>query len=358
LVEHLVVIAIIGMLIALLLPAIQAAREAARRAQCTNQLKQIGLAVHNFHDTAGGLVPLCLTRQRASGFILLFPYLEQTPMYQVILTRRNNLDWIFNGDFWGETDGNRLRPEEREQLFSIPCYRCPTRRAPGANDGFRHVNGTTYDSAAGPRGDYAFVVFTNAVQQDNDGSKAEHGGNYVRWQHCFDTDNAYESVRVRCTLTALRSANRERGSGSNWATWFPRDNFARLGDGTSNVIVIGEKHIAFDNFRKCDGSDNDTADNGYQHDCAYSHPAQSVWGEAWSGRNAYMTITRGGDDRVANNQDSAGFGSWHPGVCNFLYGDGSIHALRNTISRGDETNYGAFLKLADCNDGGVLPEID
>jgi hypothetical protein len=176
-----VVIAIIGMLIALLLPAIQAAREAARRAQCTNKLKQIGIAVHNFHDTAGGIVPLCITRQRASGFILLFPYLEQTAMYDVIRTRRNNLDWIFNGDFWGETDGNRLRPDEREQLFSIPSYRCPTRRAAGGGDGFRYVDSSgNYNSGAGPRGDYVFVVFTNAPQQDNDGSKAEHGGNYVR----------------------------------------------------------------------------------------------------------------------------------------------------------------------------------
>ncbi|MDR1960617.1 MAG: DUF1559 domain-containing protein, partial [Planctomycetaceae bacterium] len=76
------VIAIIGILIALLLPAVQAAREAARRMQCTNNLKQIGLAVHNFHDTRQGLTPLCVGNyDKVSFFYLLCPYIEQQPLY-------------------------------------------------------------------------------------------------------------------------------------------------------------------------------------------------------------------------------------------------------------------------------------
>ena len=83
LVELLVVIAIIGVLIALLLPAIQAAREAARRSQCSNQLKQIGIAVHNFHDTMNGIVPTSVGERRVTAYGLLFPYLEQIAMYEI-----------------------------------------------------------------------------------------------------------------------------------------------------------------------------------------------------------------------------------------------------------------------------------
>ncbi len=84
LVELLVVIAIIGILIALLLPAVQAAREAARRTQCNNHLKQLGIALHNYHDTHGAL-PARKAFYRLSGFIPLFPFLEQGPLYDRIM---------------------------------------------------------------------------------------------------------------------------------------------------------------------------------------------------------------------------------------------------------------------------------
>ena len=97
LIELLVVIAIIAVLIALLLPAVQAAREAARRAQCTNNLKQIGLAMHNYHQSIGTFPPgqVAVGRRTSpytgyagwtewSAQAMMLPYMEQSPIYNAI----------------------------------------------------------------------------------------------------------------------------------------------------------------------------------------------------------------------------------------------------------------------------------
>jgi prepilin-type N-terminal cleavage/methylation domain-containing protein/prepilin-type processing-associated H-X9-DG protein len=81
LIELLVVIAIIAVLIALLLPAVQAAREAARRAQCVNNLKQLGIAMHNYHDVSNSLPPGGMAIVDGTWQLFILPYIEQTPLY-------------------------------------------------------------------------------------------------------------------------------------------------------------------------------------------------------------------------------------------------------------------------------------
>ena len=110
LVELLVVIAIIGILIALLLPAVQAAREAARRTQCNNHLKQLGLALHNYHDTYKTMPPGATGiywRPRASGqwgfswFVHILPFVEQGTMWDQVYIGGNHPGWAYSGQSGG-----------------------------------------------------------------------------------------------------------------------------------------------------------------------------------------------------------------------------------------------------------------
>jgi len=101
LIELLVVIAIIGVLIALLLPAVQAAREAARRSQCTNNLKQLGLAMHNYHNSLGSFPPGRMDCCWGTWQVYILPYIEQQPLY--------NAYNFFGNSTTDGADGGRFR---------------------------------------------------------------------------------------------------------------------------------------------------------------------------------------------------------------------------------------------------------
>jgi len=121
LIELLVVIAIIAVLIALLLPAVQAAREAARRAQCVNNLKQIGIALHGYHDATGilpwGQGPKNDNDWGPAAFIL--PYMEQTPLYNAL-----NFGRDAGGVNGFAKHGNKLN--STGQLANIKTLLCPS----------------------------------------------------------------------------------------------------------------------------------------------------------------------------------------------------------------------------------------
>ncbi len=134
LVELLVVIAIIGVLVALLLPAVQAAREAARRTQCTNNLKQLGLALHNHHDVQKAFPPHT-TNWRWNSMIRLLPYMEQTQAYDVAMTWAPS-PWFAGRNPSGDADGSGMcgpAPWDAGPWdVIIPNIKCPSDGAPAS----------------------------------------------------------------------------------------------------------------------------------------------------------------------------------------------------------------------------------
>jgi len=125
----LVVIAIIGILVALLLPAVQAAREAARRMSCGNNLKQLGLSLHNYHDTYKTLPPGVSGihwRPRADGqwgfswFTHILPFIEQEVMHDQLYIGGNHPGWAYSGQSGGRINGQRFNG------IKIAAFLCPS----------------------------------------------------------------------------------------------------------------------------------------------------------------------------------------------------------------------------------------
>ncbi len=137
LIELLVVIAIIAILIALLLPAVQQAREAARRTQCKNQMKQLGLALHNYHDTLR-VFPMGTQRDgRPNWRVFILPYLDQAPLYnKLAINGAGFFAHSPSGPPWGFSGNEVLRG------LTINVYRCPS----SINESFTNASGNSRES--------------------------------------------------------------------------------------------------------------------------------------------------------------------------------------------------------------------
>lgn len=289
LVELLVVIAIIGVLVALLLPAVQAAREASRRSQCQNNLKQIGLAVHNFHDTNNELPAARIGYEYLPWTVLIMPFMEQVNLYQQFDPKL------------------KIAAQNAAAMqASVPGYVCPSRHKSGAQS-------TQYDGSTGKNGslgDYATV----------DGPSAD--------------DPPYRRVSATgMIITANSTAPAVVG------VWKSLTNFASTTDGLSNTIMIGEKHIkSIDIGKESSGGDGPVLGS-------YAYSVMRVAGGRNAGADGNWPLAKGLTDNVGG-QAIAVFGSWHSGgAVNFAWGDGSVRPLNNNV------NTVTLARLAARNDG-------
>jgi prepilin-type N-terminal cleavage/methylation domain-containing protein/prepilin-type processing-associated H-X9-DG protein len=311
LVELLVVIAIIGVLVALLLPAVQSAREAARRAQCANNLKQIGLAFHNFHDTYGYLpqggrdghqlnpaeshasapAPCCRSRTRHgwNWTYWILPFMEQQTVFDLANDREDPAPGV-----------NAYNPgENRVAQQLIVTYYCPSRRIP------KPMGSGFY------RADYA-------------GNAGQRGTAGVR-----------ESASV-----AARSTG---DSGVVILTDLEKLRIELIRDGSSNTLMVGEKgmHIDAYNVSGEDGGDNERWNNaGWDEDIVRWGAARLDDGTVYglpplpdaqcpgTYRDAKPVVDKGGRTWTKWHPY---FGSAHPGGTNFVMADGGVRLIAYNV---------------------------
>lgn len=272
LVELLVVIAIIAMLVTLLLPSVQAAREAARRTQCINNLRQTGLALLVMHDAQNKLPPSRYLNRYPSWFAIILPYLEGSAEYKL---------WSLDKPYYDRD--NQLA---RETV--IPSFRCPSRTS---NDLTQEGNQDGPASTLGAIGDYV----------GNAGNNRRGGTSYWR----SDGGNGV-------IFTAPSFDDQTLWDGQ----WDSEMTFKRISDGLSKTFFAGEKHVPLDASDKQGSMYN----GDHQTNCA------RVAGLA-------NPIALGATDRASCRSGSGcslcvcdNFGSWHA-ACNFVFGDGHVSPI-------------------------------
>ncbi len=292
LIELLVVIAIIGVLIALLLPAVQAAREAARRAQCTNNLKQLGIAVHNFHDTNGVLPsstrPPGLTNlPRISGLTLMLPFFEQKTLFDAV-----NFDFT-----WGAPQNST------SSLTRISTLLCPSTPNDSRTDGIPEIS-PWVDKVNGVT-DYSPTISVDA-----------------RLRQLGLVDSIGHGVLPKNLAPKL----------------------AEITDGTSNTIVFAESAGRPYLYRRGAKRVSDDLTAARVNAGGWARPASdfSIDGASKDG----SVIPGSHPINATNGENAAGlpfplpyYGSegtsevyaFHPGGANVLLGDGSVRFIKDSV---------------------------
>jgi prepilin-type N-terminal cleavage/methylation domain-containing protein len=356
LIELLVVIAIIAVLIGLLLPAVQKVREAAQRAKCQNNLKQIGLAAHNYASSFGFLPPGWIGPRHPPGWdysvaglstssnygvlALLLPYMEQETIYRR-LTRPTSPD---APDMNPNPSWFSVNPDFSLAFSRIANFMCPSDEVIGAADTFNGpmimlaMPSATLPTVANSTGGlyYALGSSTTTTAADVDFGKTNYiGCGGALGSPAVTSDPAASNVdlsqyvgvfynRSKVTLAALTAA-----------------------DGAANTLMFGE------------GLGGPAVGPG-------SSPRDTYW--CWMGCGAvgvkYGLAPEGSGQAPPTNAPSSNgnyvmFSSRHPGIVQFAYGDGSVHALRtgSTCVRNpaptpyQTSQWGQLMQMGGMRDG-------
>ncbi len=310
LVELLVVITIIGILISLLLPAVQAAREAARRLQCSNNLKQVGLALLNYENACGTFPPGGLTKSGGCGhswWVRILPYVEQSNIYDKFDQLGAYTGWLGGGS------GSKNITLLKEQQFSFMF--CPSSTLPK-------------------------VVLSNETQ------------NYANIQSATYAGISGATNHSTATTATVGDATGRLSSGGTLLI----DRCVRISeirDGTSNTMMIGEQS---DWLSPISGSGGDGCPGG---DCRSDCWHGFAMGPCGDGRAFNLTCVY---HRI-NEKSTAAYGvtgncgpntpiqSAHSGGAQTLFADGSVQFL------GESLDIDTLYNLANRDDGKVVSAL-
>jgi hypothetical protein len=319
-----VVIAILAVLIGLLLPAVQKVREAAARTQCQNNLKQIGLAVHNFHDSYGFLPPSTIRDDWATWAVLILPFLEQDNIYR---------GWDLQLRYVEQTGA----PDPRRN--NIKTYFCPSRRsASGLGFSVNDMPGPADPAAA--LGPHPGGLSDYACNGGNDSTNNRpHGAMTVA-----------NAVGVRPDGTRITGSFNQSPPNTRITSWTGVIDFGGISDGTTNTLLIGEKHVR---PASRDGKNEDrsvfSGSNANTFSRLAGAPPAGV--AQVDGVTQYPLIQNERDQTLATTTPpgaydcNTGFGGPHPGICMFVFCDGSVKGVKKTV---DLTT---LTRLAVRNDG-------